>query len=504
MRRALTRHWARLVLAIELFAVSAALYTMTVTTPVGGLLQAGLRSLLGLPPRPQPLVAYFSSAREDLKPGEIAVDPSRLMAPDAFAGVPIPAGLRPSLARGVAVMAAEGKVERAGALAIRLPDAARRSFAAIGVPVPGPGDPPAAQETALYAGLLRLSQRLGSEEAAVAALSIDLPSVRYAIDRARVSGERRPLEYAAFRAYLVSSDRDRADPFLRGAFALATAYEMGSPLPSGDLRVTSAFGDRVHPVLGTVRFHRGVDLAAATGTAIQAVAAGTVLYAAEDSINGRFVKIDHGHGLTTAYCHASQLGVGKGDPVTKGARIALSGQSGRATGPHLHFQVEIDGVPLDPSLFLKRPPAVVLRSATPASVAPEHQHPHHAGVGVIEDVAVEHPHPQPIVELHQDARGSFDRDAYGVLPRQRPEGHAHRVDLLEEEAVQVEGVRPVHGVGDRPDLRLTRARHHRLRLPGRHAVDPQHQAIALLLSEPQLDRCRAAGLERGDLAADRR
>lgn len=85
---------------------------------------------------------------------------------------------------------------------------------------------------------------------------------------------------------------------------------------------------------------------------MHAVAEGRVVYASRDAVNGHFVKIDHGHGLTSAYCHASALDVARGEAVTKGARLLRSGATGRATGPHLHLQLELNGHPIDPELFL--------------------------------------------------------------------------------------------------------------------------------------------------------
>lgn len=120
------------------------------------------------------------------------------------------------------------------------------------------------------------------------------------------------------------------------------------PAPSG-VRQTAAFGLRTDPIDGTEKFHTGVDLAAPTGTPIVAVKDGIVRRAGLRGGYGNAVEIDHGDGMTTLYGHASSLAVKDGDVVHAGQTIAAVGQTGRATGPHLHFEVRMDGTPRDPS-----------------------------------------------------------------------------------------------------------------------------------------------------------
>jgi murein DD-endopeptidase MepM/ murein hydrolase activator NlpD len=244
-------------------------------------------------------------------------------------------------------MASRGAADASGRLDVHLDSVARASFAEAGVPDDG-----APAEARLVRGVAALARRLGSEEAAVAAVQAELPEVEHALERARAAVGGPASSYAEFRAYLSPLARSRVDPFLHGTFALATAYEMAHPAPSW-ARVTSPFGYRSDPLLATRQLHTGTDYGVGAGTPIEAAAAGTVVISAEDSMNGRFVRIDHGHGLTTAYCHASELAVRKSARVEQGARIMLSGASGRVTGPHLHFQVEIDGTPVDAELFLR-------------------------------------------------------------------------------------------------------------------------------------------------------
>ncbi len=111
--------------------------------------------------------------------------------------------------------------------------------------------------------------------------------------------------------------------------------------------VSSAFGWRSDPFTGKATFHKGVDLAAAYGTQVRAFDGGVVKSAGERSGYGLTVVVDHGDGRETLYAHLSSLGVSPGEPVAAGQPIALSGNSGRATGAHLHFEAREYGRPVD-------------------------------------------------------------------------------------------------------------------------------------------------------------
>jgi hypothetical protein len=112
--------------------------------------------------------------------------------------------------------------------------------------------------------------------------------------------------------------------------------------------IESGFGTRVHPILGTVRVHDGIDINVAPGTAILAPTAGTVLRAGDEGDYGNSITIDHGAGLRTRYCHLSRIDVTVGQCVVPGATIGLVGSTGLSTGPHLHFEVSVDGQLVDP------------------------------------------------------------------------------------------------------------------------------------------------------------
>lgn len=115
---------------------------------------------------------------------------------------------------------------------------------------------------------------------------------------------------------------------------------------------SSGFGYRLHPILHTVRFHYGTDLAANAGEAVLAFTAGTVDYAGYDDSFGWHLSIDHGDGWKTLYAHCSRLDVTEGQQVERGQQIALVGSTGLATGPHLHFELTRDGIYLNPEYYI--------------------------------------------------------------------------------------------------------------------------------------------------------
>jgi murein DD-endopeptidase MepM/ murein hydrolase activator NlpD len=122
---------------------------------------------------------------------------------------------------------------------------------------------------------------------------------------------------------------------------------------SGDPSVTSGFGYRADPFLGRLALHPGVDLAEAYGAEIHAAASGRVVHAGPAGGYGIMVEIDHGNGLATRYAHMSEMLVEEGEAVDKGAALGKLGSTGRSTGPHLHYEVRVDGEPVDPERYLR-------------------------------------------------------------------------------------------------------------------------------------------------------
>ena len=125
------------------------------------------------------------------------------------------------------------------------------------------------------------------------------------------------------------------------------------PAPSYT-RVSSEYGNRMHPTLGVVKFHNGIDLAAPSGSPILAAYDGKVVASDYNASMGKYIMIDHGNDLYTIYMHASALYVSKGETVAKGQEIAAVGSTGRSTGPHLHFGVRLNGSYVSPWNYLSK------------------------------------------------------------------------------------------------------------------------------------------------------
>jgi murein DD-endopeptidase MepM/ murein hydrolase activator NlpD len=123
-------------------------------------------------------------------------------------------------------------------------------------------------------------------------------------------------------------------------------------MPADGARFGSPFGNRSDPFTHRLSFHPGVDLVARIGTPILAAAGGRVVFAGEKAGYGNAVEIDHGNGLMTRYGHASRIVAHVGDLVLPRQYIADVGSTGRSTGPHLHFEVLVNGEPVNPAAYL--------------------------------------------------------------------------------------------------------------------------------------------------------
>ncbi len=116
--------------------------------------------------------------------------------------------------------------------------------------------------------------------------------------------------------------------------------------------ISSNFGYRVSPFTGRREFHKGLDIATRQGTPIIAPADGVVTFAAKKWLIGNMITLDHGYGMLTRYGHIFKLLKKKGDRVKRGEVIALVGNTGRSTGPHLHYEVRLNGVPVNPIKYI--------------------------------------------------------------------------------------------------------------------------------------------------------
>ena len=134
----------------------------------------------------------------------------------------------------------------------------------------------------------------------------------------------------------------------------APSYTQGSGVLSWPCNgpITSPYGYRVHPIFGTTIYHSGIDIGVDYGTPIHAADSGTVIYAGWISGYGNAVIIDHGNGMQTLYGHNQSLNVSEGQSVSKGKVIAFAGSTGNSTGPHCHFEVQVNGSAVDPMGYL--------------------------------------------------------------------------------------------------------------------------------------------------------
>jgi murein DD-endopeptidase MepM/ murein hydrolase activator NlpD len=212
--------------------------------------------------------------------------------------------------------------------------------------------------TALY-GLRQ--NRLAAAKPAVhtsvaAAIAAATPSTLAAADEANPQVVKASLDqFNALRTEALSGRVSRAlegglSPGFSGDWAaLADAPSMW-PLEG---RVTSSFGEREDPFNGEGAFHSGIDISAPFGTPVRATADGDVLDETMGSGYGRQVVIDHGHDVLSVYGHLASSAVVPGQHVIRGQVIGYVGQSGRATGPHLHYEVRVHNVPVNPHKYLR-------------------------------------------------------------------------------------------------------------------------------------------------------
>jgi murein DD-endopeptidase MepM/ murein hydrolase activator NlpD len=145
---------------------------------------------------------------------------------------------------------------------------------------------------------------------------------------------------------LIAGEVDRFGAIRR----MATQLPLSRPF--ADAMITSGFGARLDPFLGRPALHTGVDFRAVSGSPARATAGGTVIIAGYTGGYGNMVEIDHGNGITTRYGHLSEIDVTVGQVVAKDAVIGHTGSTGRSTGPHLHYEVRVDGAPIDPMTFI--------------------------------------------------------------------------------------------------------------------------------------------------------
>jgi murein DD-endopeptidase MepM/ murein hydrolase activator NlpD len=115
---------------------------------------------------------------------------------------------------------------------------------------------------------------------------------------------------------------------------------------------TSNFGYRISPFTGRREFHKGFDIANRKGTPIVATADGVISFAGSKGLLGNTVIIDHGHGMVTRYGHLDKITAKRGKPIKRGDKVATMGNTGRSTGPHVHYEIHLNGIPVNPEKYI--------------------------------------------------------------------------------------------------------------------------------------------------------
>ena len=157
----------------------------------------------------------------------------------------------------------------------------------------------------------------------------------------------------------LEADQSRIEAILQARLAASSSSSVGLPTGGGQLLwptagpMTSPYGYRTHPIFGDSRLHTGIDIGAPYGATVIAGDAGVVAYVGVMSGYGNVVVVDHGGGLATTYNHLSAFSVSSGQQVGRGVPVGNVGCSGYCTGPHLHFEVRVNGSPVDPMPYLQ-------------------------------------------------------------------------------------------------------------------------------------------------------
>lgn len=331
---------------LDFIGAALCLWAAAYHTPIGAMLRGLVSKVTSTHSTARPLLAYYTGG---------VYDSHEVEAPELVTAVPdieIITAIPPGRALGRGVFASANLLAPDQRRAV---DAlARRYSLSFNSP----------EDAAVLIDRVKVDLH-GSEDAAVLAVFAGYDVASYATERA--NSERRDLQLETLAANLPPGSA-KSITAASTALMLGTAYGLSWPVAPGT-RVSSPFGWRNHPILGRGQFHTGVDLSVPEGTQVKATADGTVRRASEDAVNGRVVIIEHGRGVSTAYCHNSELLVKTGQVIKAGDTIAYSGTTGRSTGPHVHYQLELGHKPMDPFLFRGSKPLVL---DPPPAPAPKH------------------------------------------------------------------------------------------------------------------------------------
>ncbi len=196
----------------------------------------------------------------------------------------------------------------------------------------------------------RLEQKVDEKEAAQANLNIKVGELgtakqQLAADHKALEAQEDALQAEADKITKILASMKATQKYVGGTMAW--------PVPASS-KITSPFGSRIHPILKTKKMHTGIDISVKTGNNVIAAQSGTVIHSGWLGGYGKTLIVDHGGGIATLYAHNSSLLVSEGGKVTQGQGIAKSGNTGLSTGPHVHFEVRVNGQYVDPMKYVSK------------------------------------------------------------------------------------------------------------------------------------------------------
>ncbi len=322
---------------LDLLVVCAAVFAVWTRTPVGGLGQWAWGWTSGSDAEQPSLVEFFRSEGPDKawRDDPVATLPREAL--DPYTGDGFPEPWRSAVHY---------------ALPDELPKHTQVLLADLRAPDPSTGEAPDRSPTEALLSWLDDNWAPGADaEALLEQIAVEPALRQRAIDRATAAGEVDPGSFESHRRYLPEHVEREAGLLIDSVVSLATVFDLQWPVDP-TIRISSPFGYRIHPVTKTKKFHNGVDMPVVVGTPLYAAQDGTIVAATENGVSGKYVILEHAGGIRTAYCHLSELPAkSAGDTVEKGEIFGKSGNTGRSTGPHLHFILRVDGDPIDPLPF---------------------------------------------------------------------------------------------------------------------------------------------------------
>ncbi len=204
-------------------------------------------------------------------------------------------------------------------------------------------------------GLAAYQRRLGGDPLlGLEALYVGDTLVARALEQASASGLEAANDVEVHAAFYSSGVRRGA---LQGALEVLALHRLRTLAWPADptLRISSPFGERVHPVLKRKRLHNGTDIAAPRGEPLFAAHDGVIVRAGTDSVSGNWIKINHGFSIETTYCHLSAAEVEQSERVTRKQLVGKAGATGRVTGPHLHYILRLNDKEVDAEMYGESP-----------------------------------------------------------------------------------------------------------------------------------------------------